>query len=83
MIGWGRIFLFAFVLVLLCFYISWKYFISGNTVNSEYLNRIPSPEYLTGANGLFINSIVLKKNFRNLIVTMSNATYFKMDKEIY
>ena len=48
-------------------------------MNTEYLNRIPSPEYLTGANGLFINSIVLKQNFRNFIVTMSNAIYFKMD----
>ena len=62
------------LLVLLCFYISWKNFKSGNTVNTEYLNRIANPEYLTGANGLFINSIVLKENFRNFIVTMSNAT---------
>ena len=82
MIGWGRIFLFAFVLVLLCFYISWKYFKSGNTVNTEYLNRIPNPEYLTGANGFFVNSIVLKRNYRNFIVTMRNATYFKRESEI-
>ena len=29
---------------------SWKSFRSGNTVKTEYLNRIPNPEYLTGAN---------------------------------
>ena len=50
MIGWGRIFVFGFVSVLLCFYMSWKSFKSGNTANTEYLNRIPNPEYLTGAN---------------------------------
>ena len=44
MIGWGRMFLFVFFLVLLCFYISWKSDKFGNTVNTEYLNRIPSPE---------------------------------------
>ena len=49
-IGWGRIFLSVFVLMLLWFYISWKSFKSGNTVNTEYINRIPNPESLTGAN---------------------------------
>ena len=49
-IGWVKIFLFVFVLTLLWFYISWKSFKSGNTVNTAYLNRIPNPEYLTGAN---------------------------------
>ena len=61
------------------FYISWKYFKSGNTVNTKYLNRIPNPEYLTGANVKFI---VLKQNCRNFIVTLRNATYFKRDSEI-
>ena len=36
--------------MLFCFYIFWKSFKSGNTVNTEYLNRIWSPYYLTGAN---------------------------------
>ena len=36
----AKIFLFVFVLVLLCFYISWKSFKSGNTMNTKYLNRI-------------------------------------------
>ena len=44
MIALSGIFLFIFVLMLLCFYISWKSFKSGNTVNIEYLNRIPNPE---------------------------------------
>ena len=50
MIALGGMFLFIFVLMFLCFYISWKSFKSGNTVNTEYLNRIPNPEYLAGAN---------------------------------
>ena len=50
MIGLSRIFLFIFVLMLLCFYMSRKSFKSGNIVNTEYLNRNPNPEYLTGAN---------------------------------
>ena len=44
MIGWGRIFLLVFVLMLLCFYISWKSFKYGNIGNTQYLNRIPNPE---------------------------------------
>ena len=50
LIGRARISLFVFVSVLLCFYMSWKSFKSGNTVNTEYLNRISNTEYLTGAN---------------------------------
>ena len=50
MIALGGMFLFIFVLMFLCFYISLKSFKSGNTVNTEYLNRIPNPEYLAGAN---------------------------------
>ena len=38
MIALGGMFLFIFVLMFLCFYISWKSFKSGNTVNTEYLN---------------------------------------------
>ena len=38
MIALGGMFLFVFVLMFLCFYISWKSFKSGNTVNTEYLN---------------------------------------------
>ena len=45
MIAWGRIFLFVFGLVLLGFFMSWKFFKSWNTVNTEYLNRIPNQEY--------------------------------------
>ena len=55
MISWGRNFLFFFVLMLLFFYIFWKSFKSGNTVNTEYLNRILNPEYLTGVNVLFFH----------------------------
>ena len=44
MIGWGRIFLFVFLSVLLYVYMSWKSFKSGNTANTEYLNRIPNPQ---------------------------------------
>ena len=50
--GWlEQNFPFFFLLMLLRFYISWKSFKSGNTVNTEYLNRIPNPnpKYLTGA----------------------------------
>ena len=50
MICWAEIFLFTFVSVLLWFFISWKSLKSGNNVNTDYLNRIPNPEYLTGAN---------------------------------
>ena len=50
MIGWAEIFLFTFVSVLLWFFISRKSLKSGNNVNTEFLNRIPNPEYLTGAN---------------------------------
>ena len=42
-IGWARISLFACVSMLLCFYMSGNSFKSGNTVNTEYLNRIPNP----------------------------------------
>ena len=35
-------FLFVFVSVLLRFCMSWKPLKSGNTVNAEYLNRIPN-----------------------------------------
>ena len=31
------------------------YFKSGNTVNTEYLNWIPNPEYVTGANVRFFD----------------------------
>ena len=31
-------FIFVFVLVLLCFYMSWKSFKFGKTMNTEYLN---------------------------------------------
>ena len=34
-IGWGKI---------LCFYMSWKLFKSGNTVNTKCLNQIPNSE---------------------------------------
>ena len=44
MTGSGRVFLFVFVPVLLYFYMSRKSFKSGNTVNTDYLNRIPNPE---------------------------------------
>ena len=52
MIGWCRIFLFAFASVLLGFYMSWKFFKSGNTMDTAYLNQTPNPKsrYLTGAN---------------------------------
>ena len=50
MIGWAEIFLFIFVSVFLWFFISRKSLKSGNNVNTEFLNRIPNPEYLTGAN---------------------------------
>lgn len=40
----GGIFLFVFVTVLLGFSISWKFFKSGNTLNTEYINPIPNPE---------------------------------------
>ena len=50
MIGWAEIFLFTFVSMLLSFFTSWKSLNSGNNVKTEYLNRIPNPEYLTGAN---------------------------------
>ena len=36
---------------------SWKSLKSGNTVNTEYLNRIPNPECLTGANVPFVFSV--------------------------
>ena len=42
-IGWGRSFLFVVALVLLCFYISWKPFKSGNTLYTKYLHRIANP----------------------------------------
>ena len=50
MIGWAESFLFTFASVLLSFFISWKSLKSGNNVKTEYLNRIPNPEYLIGAN---------------------------------
>ena len=49
-IGWGKIVVFVFFSVLVFFYMPWKSFKSGNTVNTEYLNQIPNPEYLTGVN---------------------------------
>ena len=42
-VGWVRIFLFAFFLVLLCFCISAKSFKSGNTVNFKYLIQVLGP----------------------------------------
>ena len=52
-IGWARIYLFVFVSVLyvfMCFICPGRQLNLGNTVNLEYLNQIPNPEYLTGAN---------------------------------
>ena len=43
-------FFFVFVLMLLFFYMSWRYLKSGNTVNTEYLNWILNLEYLPGVN---------------------------------
>ena len=40
----ARIFLFIFVSVILCFYVSQKFFRSGNTANTKDLKRIPNPE---------------------------------------
>ena len=65
MIGWGRILVFVFVLMILSFYIFWKSFRSGNTVNSEYLNRIPNLEYLTRANvPIVLNHIISLKQMQ-------------------
>ena len=50
MIGLAEIFLFTFVSVLLCVFISRKFLRSGNNVNTKYLNRNLKPEYLTGVN---------------------------------
>ena len=65
LIGRARISLFVFVSVLLCFYMSWKSFKSGNTVNTEYLNRISNTEYLTGANVPKKNVVMEVKYFFN------------------
>ena len=62
MIGWAENFLFTFVSVLLWFFISRKPLKSGNNVNTEYLNRIPNPEYLTGAN---VRNLQDKNEFTN------------------
>ena len=40
----GQNFPFSFCFNALCFFISWKSFKSGNTVNTDYLNRIPNPK---------------------------------------
>ena len=42
---------------------SWKFFKSGNTMNTEDLNRILNPEYLTGTNSVRNPMFVLLKVF--------------------
>ena len=80
MISWGRIFLFVFVLMLLFFYIFWKSFKSGNSVNTEYLNRILNPEYLTGLNVLFFDLKAIKLidpfNVRALLKSIMQSNLF-------
>ena len=74
MIALSGIFLFIFVLMLLCFCISWKSFKSGNTVSTEYLNQIPNPEYPTGANVPNNTEI----NFYFLLYKKSFNLYFQI-----
>ena len=60
MYGNGRTFFAVFVSVLLCFYVSWDYFRSANTMNTKYRTK---------AHALiskFSEASALKKNKRKL-----------------
>ena len=80
MISWGRIFLFVFALMLLFFYIFWKRFKSENTVNTEYLNRILNPEYLTGVNVLVFDlkaiTLIDPLNVMALVKSIMQSKFF-------
>ena len=57
-------------------YVLSKSFKSGNTVNAEYLNRIPNPEYLIGVNV----PLKYKRNIRLESSTSGNIRKFRFPK---